>query len=169
MLPQRRALPVVRSLSWSGYSEDQDARGSGGKKGTTSLGCPGLCGDQDAPPVSLTSPTFRFCGLIQALVTNPDSTAPAEEAEGVGEVLEVRTRDWELAEGEGPRALLNPISLRARQFDYEYTETGERLVLGKGTYGVVYAGRDRHTRVRIAIKEIPERDSRCGAWPRGRG
>ncbi|XP_055117248.1 mitogen-activated protein kinase kinase kinase 6 isoform X2 [Symphalangus syndactylus] len=74
-----------------------------------------------------------FCGLIQAWVTNPDSTAPAEEAEGVGEMLE---------------------------FDYEYTETGERLVLGKGTYGVVYAGRDRHTRVRIAIKEIPERDSR---------
>ncbi|XP_017390172.1 mitogen-activated protein kinase kinase kinase 6 isoform X5 [Cebus imitator] len=74
-----------------------------------------------------------FCSLIQALVTNPDSTAPVEEAEGVGEVLE---------------------------FDYEYTETGERLVLGKGTYGVVYAGRDRHTRVRIAIKEIPERDSR---------
>uniref|UniRef100_A0A8D1XQ42 mitogen-activated protein kinase kinase kinase n=1 Tax=Sus scrofa TaxID=9823 RepID=A0A8D1XQ42_PIG len=74
-----------------------------------------------------------FCGLIQVLVKNPDSTAPAEEAEGVGEVLE---------------------------FDYEYTELGERLVLGKGTYGVVYAGRDRHTRVRIAIKEIPERDSR---------
>eukprot|EP00069_Balaena_mysticetus_P016360 bmy_01998T0 len=60
-----------------------------------------------------------FCGLIQALVKNPDSTAAAEEAEGGGEVLE---------------------------FDYEYTESGERLVLGKGTYGVVYAGRDRHTR-----------------------
>ncbi|XP_060480914.2 mitogen-activated protein kinase kinase kinase 6 isoform X1 [Panthera onca] len=74
-----------------------------------------------------------FCSLIQALVTNPDSTVPTEEAEGVGEVLE---------------------------FDYEYTETGERLVLGKGTYGAVYAGRERHTRVRIAIKEIPERDSR---------
>ncbi|KAM8959131.1 LOW QUALITY PROTEIN: mitogen-activated protein kinase kinase kinase 6 [Lycaon pictus] len=75
-----------------------------------------------------------FCGLIQALVTNPDSMTPSEEeAEGVREVLE---------------------------FDYEYTETGERLVLGKGTYGVVYAGRERHTRVRIAIKEIPERDSR---------
>ncbi|XP_036113180.1 mitogen-activated protein kinase kinase kinase 6 isoform X2 [Molossus molossus] len=74
-----------------------------------------------------------FCGLIQALVANSESMVPREEAEGVGEVLE---------------------------FDYEYTETGERLVLGKGTYGVVYAGRDRHTRVRIAIKEIPERDSR---------
>uniref|UniRef100_A0A8C0XKR7 mitogen-activated protein kinase kinase kinase n=1 Tax=Castor canadensis TaxID=51338 RepID=A0A8C0XKR7_CASCN len=74
-----------------------------------------------------------FCGLIQALVTNPDPTGPTEEVEGVREVLE---------------------------FDYEYAETGERLVLGKGTYGVVYAGRDRHTKVRIAIKEIPERDSR---------
>ncbi|XP_034357896.1 mitogen-activated protein kinase kinase kinase 6 isoform X4 [Arvicanthis niloticus] len=74
-----------------------------------------------------------FCGLIQVLVMNPDSSATTEEAEGTREVLE---------------------------FDYEYSETGERLVLGKGTYGVVYAGRDRHTRVRIAIKEIPERDSR---------
>ncbi|KAM4872807.1 mitogen-activated protein kinase kinase kinase 6 [Thomomys bottae] len=74
-----------------------------------------------------------FCSLIQALVTNPDSTARVEEVVGAGEVLE---------------------------FDYEYSETGERLVLGKGTYGVVYAGRDRHTKVRIAIKEIPERDSR---------
>ncbi|XP_052033581.1 mitogen-activated protein kinase kinase kinase 6 [Apodemus sylvaticus] len=74
-----------------------------------------------------------FCGLIQVLVMNPDSSGPTEEAEGTREVLE---------------------------FDYEYSETGERLVLGRGTYGVVYAGRDRHTRVRIAIKEIPERDSR---------
>lgn len=71
-------------------------------------------------------------------------------------------------------ASLSPHLVRPLQFDYEYTETGERLVLGKGTYGVVYAGRERHTRVRIAIKEIPERDSRCGVqcavfWARGRG
>lgn len=33
---------------------------------------------------------LRFCGLIQALVKSPDSGAPAEETEGVGEVLEVR-------------------------------------------------------------------------------
>lgn len=69
----------------------------------------------------------------------------------------------------GPRAPLNPSSHPPSQFDYEYTESGERLVLGKGTYGVVYAGRDRHTRVRIAIKEIPERDSRFGGWRGGRG
>lgn len=42
-------------------------------------------------------------------------------------------------------------------------------MLGKGTYGVVYAGRERHTRVRIAIKEIPERDSRCGVRGRAGG
>lgn len=62
-----------------------------------------------APPADLTSPTLRFCGLIQALVTNPDSKeAPAEEAEGVGEVLEVRQGSWEFRDGKGLRALLNP-------------------------------------------------------------
>ncbi|XP_015210076.1 mitogen-activated protein kinase kinase kinase 5 isoform X2 [Lepisosteus oculatus] len=46
------------------------------------------------------------------------------------------------------------------EYDYEYDENGERVVLGKGTYGVVYAGRDVSNQVRLAIKEIPERDSR---------
>ncbi|XP_019367628.1 PREDICTED: mitogen-activated protein kinase kinase kinase 6 [Gavialis gangeticus] len=46
------------------------------------------------------------------------------------------------------------------EYDYEYTETGDRVVLGKGTYGIVYAGRNLSNQVRIAIKEIPERDGR---------
>ncbi|XP_072890383.1 mitogen-activated protein kinase kinase kinase 5-like [Hemitrygon akajei] len=46
------------------------------------------------------------------------------------------------------------------EYSYEFVENGERLILGKGTYGVVYAGRDLSRQVRIAIKEIPERDNR---------
>ncbi|XP_060128689.1 mitogen-activated protein kinase kinase kinase 5 isoform X3 [Zootoca vivipara] len=46
------------------------------------------------------------------------------------------------------------------EYDYEYDENGDQVILGKGTYGVVYAGRDLSNQVRIAIKEIPERDSR---------
>ncbi|GCB64762.1 hypothetical protein scyTo_0011797 [Scyliorhinus torazame] len=48
----------------------------------------------------------------------------------------------------------------ALEYDYEYDENGEKVVLGKGTFGMVYAGRDLSNQVRIAIKEIPERDSR---------
>ncbi|MGH0185600.1 UNVERIFIED_CONTAM: hypothetical protein FKN15_018621 [Acipenser sinensis] len=46
------------------------------------------------------------------------------------------------------------------QYSYEYSESRYKVVLGKGTYGVVYAGRDLSNQVRIAIKEIPEKDSR---------
>ncbi|NXY00169.1 M3K6 kinase, partial [Centropus bengalensis] len=46
------------------------------------------------------------------------------------------------------------------EYSYEYSEAGERVVLGRGTYGVVYAGRCLSNQVRVAIKEIPERDSR---------
>uniref|UniRef100_A0A8C5FHN7 Protein kinase domain-containing protein n=1 Tax=Gadus morhua TaxID=8049 RepID=A0A8C5FHN7_GADMO len=45
------------------------------------------------------------------------------------------------------------------EYMYETTAEGEKVVLGKGTYGVVYAGRDLSNQVRIAIKEIPEKDS----------
>lgn len=55
--------------------------------------------------------------------------------------------------------------LLSPQYDYEYDEHGERVVLGKGTFGVVYAGRDLSNQVRLAIKEIPERDSRSEKQP----
>lgn len=48
------------------------------------------------------------------------------------------------------------------QYVYETNEHGDKVVLGKGTYGVVYAGRDLSNQVRIAIKEIPEKDSTYG-------
>ncbi|XP_066495076.1 mitogen-activated protein kinase kinase kinase 6 isoform X2 [Tiliqua scincoides] len=59
--------------------------------------------------------------------------------------------------GEEANSCSSPEDL---EYDYEYTEAGNKVILGKGTYGVVYAGRDLSNQVRIAIKEIPERDSR---------
>uniref|UniRef100_A0A8B9JU67 mitogen-activated protein kinase kinase kinase n=1 Tax=Astyanax mexicanus TaxID=7994 RepID=A0A8B9JU67_ASTMX len=52
-----------------------------------------------------------------------------------------------------------PVSGGELEFMYEKGENGEKAVLGRGTYGVVYAGRDLSNQVRIAIKEIPEKDS----------
>ncbi|XP_007070547.2 mitogen-activated protein kinase kinase kinase 15 isoform X2 [Chelonia mydas] len=75
----------------------------------------------------------RFCGLVKEILTDAVGSALELEGEIDGDTLE---------------------------YEYDCDENGDRVILGKGTYGIVYAGRDLSNQVRIAIKEIPERDSR---------
>ncbi|XP_021008594.1 mitogen-activated protein kinase kinase kinase 15 [Mus caroli] len=75
----------------------------------------------------------RFCSLVKEMLNN-----------GVGSTVEL--------EGEADGDTL--------EYEYDHDANGERVVLGKGSYGIVYAGRDLSNQVRIAIKEIPERDIR---------
>uniref|UniRef100_A0A8C5TCA5 mitogen-activated protein kinase kinase kinase n=1 Tax=Malurus cyaneus samueli TaxID=2593467 RepID=A0A8C5TCA5_9PASS len=75
----------------------------------------------------------RFCGLVKEILSDAMGSTLELEGEIDGDTLE---------------------------YEYDYDENGDRIVLGKGTYGIVYAGRDISNQVRIAIKEIPERDSR---------
>ncbi|XP_063055193.1 mitogen-activated protein kinase kinase kinase 5 [Engraulis encrasicolus] len=64
-----------------------------------------------------------------------------------------------LLQAEAPVEEPGPLSGGVLEYIYETSEDGDKVVLGKGTYGVVYAGRDLSNQVRIAIKEIPEKDS----------
>nr|XP_044619414.1 mitogen-activated protein kinase kinase kinase 15 [Equus asinus] len=75
----------------------------------------------------------RFCFLVKEMITNAVGSTVELEGETDGDTLE---------------------------YEYDHDVKGDRVVLGKGTYGIVYAGRDLSNQVRIAIKEIPERDSR---------
>ncbi|XP_042638596.1 mitogen-activated protein kinase kinase kinase 15 [Orycteropus afer afer] len=75
----------------------------------------------------------RFCSLVKEMLTNTMGNTVEMEGETDGDTLE---------------------------YEYDLDANGDRVVLGKGIYGIVYAGRDLSNQVRIAIKEIPERDSR---------
>ena len=43
-------------------------------------------------------------------------------------------------------------------YEYERNEKGDRVVLGKGSFGTVLSGVDMVTRKKMAIKEIPTGD-----------
>ncbi|XP_003924162.1 mitogen-activated protein kinase kinase kinase 15 [Saimiri boliviensis] len=75
----------------------------------------------------------RFFSLVKTMITNTAGNTVELEGETDGDTLE---------------------------YEYDHDANGERVVLGKGTYGIVYAGRDLSNQVRIAIKEVPEKDSR---------
>lgn len=106
-------------------------------------------------------PTGRFCHQIQSLLA--EQAAGGEEVPSPTQpILEVR---WGHGGGGGGRHMGHRVAQAGTphlcsQYSYEYSEAGERVVLGRGTFGVVYAGRCLNNQVRIAIKEIPERDSR---------
>ncbi|XP_054742509.1 mitogen-activated protein kinase kinase kinase 15 [Anastrepha obliqua] len=65
----------------------------------------------------------------------------------------------EMASGQDVFVNLDVDEMRQIEYEYDYDDQNRKIILGKGTYGTVFAARDKQTQVRIAIKEVPERNS----------
>jgi len=50
------------------------------------------------------------------------------------------------------------LTVVVNQYAYDVNERGNRVPLGHGTYGIVYAAHDLDKKRMIAIKEIPEKN-----------
>uniref|UniRef100_A0A8C6LYQ2 mitogen-activated protein kinase kinase kinase n=1 Tax=Nothobranchius furzeri TaxID=105023 RepID=A0A8C6LYQ2_NOTFU len=106
-----------------------------------------------------TTKRLRFPVLIlePTKIYQPSYVSINNEAE------EMNVSIWHVSPTETVKLSSNYLGLKTAfggKYEYDMDENADRVVLGRGTYGVVYAGRDLSNQVRIAIKEIPERDSR---------
>ncbi|XP_059150113.1 mitogen-activated protein kinase kinase kinase 15-like isoform X4 [Physella acuta] len=69
----------------------------------------------------------RFYSMMSELATSPDCLIDEDDIEDVVDYV------------------------------YDLDEKGNRILLGKGTFGAVYAARDKKTQVKVAVKEVPEK------------